>query len=90
MTYLADQTWDKLSQQLSSSSRNTRQHMREGLNAYDEWTAYKQGKTVAQVATELGRTAAEVTDMNAAFQALKTIHDTAVAGGEVDALRKFI
>ena len=90
MPYKSDLTWDLLSQKLSSATRNTRQHMREGVAHYDDWEAFKEGKTIAQVATTLGRTTEEVTEMNAAFAALNSMRTDAVTNGHIAALKKFI
>lgn len=47
----------------------------EGEAHYKKWYDFAYGKTMAQIATALGITEAEATDMNAAFQVLKELND---------------
>lgn len=95
MTYNADLTWADLVTSLQNTGRNFSTSVREALNQYNEWQSFRAGRTDAAIATALGRTAAEIADMDAAFAAFKVTHDFLdnvagpVAGDRFFALRKF-
>ena len=66
-----------------------------GLEGYNEWQSFRASRTNAQIATALGRTESEVAELDAAFSAIKEIHDFAnnvaspTQGDRFFAIRKF-
>ena len=95
MTYNADLNWSELSKDAAVHARQLQGVMRDALNAYDEWQNFRNSRDNATIATALGRTTAEVAEMDSCFSAFKEIYDFAnnVAspsqGDRLFSMRKF-
>lgn len=95
MSYNADQTWTQLSNTAGSSARLVNKQLRDGEEQYLEWQSFLAGRTNAQVATALGRTETEVSELAACFAAFHLIYTFADNGAspvQADhfyAMRKF-
>lgn len=94
MTYNADLTWTDLSVILKQHGGAVMQVLINGKAQYDEWQSYRAGRSDADIATALGRTSAEVADMDAAFASLLNLYNyltnvSQTAGDHAFSLRKF-
>ena len=77
MTYNADKNWDDLIGNelggLEKGAKDLLAAIREGQALYDEWQSFRDSRADADIATALGRTTAEVADMDSAFSAFDSI-----------------
>lgn len=95
MPYNSEVNWATLVQTLERHGRNMTTAVREANEAYAEWLNFRAGRTNLQIATALGRTEAEVADMDAAYSAFsQTIGflsglNVALLVDHLAALRKF-
>ena len=94
MSYDPDKTWADFEREVQHHARSTIRTIAEGLELYKDLLHYKGAKTNAQIATDLGRTEADVDNLADAITALKRLSDfgenVAVAQGTyLDDLRTF-
>ena len=77
MTYNADKTWENLAADAGYFAKSYIQILSNGNDAYNEWQSFRAGRTNLEIATALGRTEAEVAEMDASYSAMKLIYDYA-------------
>lgn len=75
--YNADWSWPDWSRQAEMFARPMVERLIMGEELYNRWQNYRAGRTNAQLATALGRTETEVSELDAAFAALHTLYQCA-------------
>ena len=78
----------------SSRARNLMSAMSSGITAYEKWQSFRAGRSNATLAMDLGRTEAEVADMDSCFASLLAIEGYADNGAPTQldymfSMRKF-
>ena len=95
MTYNADQTWATLSNEAGRVARQMQGYMRESQASYNEWQNFRNSRTDAQIATDLGKTETEIAELDSCYAAFQEIFDFAdnvaspVQGDRFYSMRKF-
>lgn len=74
MAYDPDTVWNDWVKILEQQGRQVFSAVYDGRwRGFDEWTAFVDGRSMADVGIDLGRSTAEVTDMNTAYNGLNAI-----------------
>ncbi len=94
MTYNDDLTWTDLSKIAGQQAFDIISTLTSGMNNYNEWQSFKAGRTNAAIATALGKTEAQVAEMDACFSAFVELYNAAnnvatYTGDRFYSLRKF-
>lgn len=94
MIYRADITWADLVTIAERNGKAIITVIKVGLEADRDWTNFQDGRSDATIASALGRTTAEVTELNSAFTSMQEIHNfltnvAATTGNHADNLRDF-
>lgn len=93
-------TWDDLSEALSIASENLRAAATRGLEEYEEWELFADGRSVSNIQADLvvektGLVNGDVTKMKDAFESFKDVYDfmnnvaSPVQGDRFAELRQF-
>jgi hypothetical protein len=77
--YSGDVKWTDLAASASAGAETLKNALIHGLDLYNEWQNFRAGRTNAQIATDLGAPATEtrIAELDAAFAAMKELHDCA-------------
>ncbi len=94
MPFNNDIDWPILTRLVGAQASSFIHLLRNGMVAFNKWQSFRAGRTNAQLAAALSRTMTEIAEMDAAFAAIKELHDAAdnVPVATLDrffALRKF-
>ena len=95
MTYNGDLIWNDLSNNAGRVARQLSGYMREALSEYAEWQSFRDSRTDAQIAVALGKTEAEIAELDSCYAAFTEIFDFAdnvaspVQGDRFYSMRKF-
>jgi len=94
MPYNADVTWLDISAGLGYYGLRVKEAILDGHEQYQEWVAFRNGRTDTQVATALSVDVSAIVDAEYAFSAMEELYMAAtaqsvVAANRFDAIRKF-
>ncbi len=94
MTYNDDLTWTDLSKIAGQQAADLISTLLSAMNNYNEWQSFRAGRTNAQIATVLGKTETQVSELDACFAAFLDLYNAAnnVATSTADrfySMRKF-
>lgn len=77
MPYDPDSTWRDWALQAQIGAHEVLRQLNAGLDNYNEWQTFRAARTNAQIATDLGKTEAEIADLDSCYAAYKEIYDFA-------------
>lgn len=77
MPYLDETTWNDHCNAAAAGCRQMIEALNRGLEQYNAWQTFRAARDNATIATALGKTEAEIADLDAGFSALKELHDFA-------------
>ena len=77
MVYNADMTWDAWVQKLERHGRPFVHSLLLGNELWADWQSYRDGRDNATIGLSISRSEADIAALDAAFAALKALHDAA-------------
>ena len=95
MPYDPDTGWSNWARQAEMNASNAIRFLREWEEVYNDWQTFRASRSDADIATALGKTEAEIADLDACFAAFKEIYDFAdndaspTQGDRLYSLRRF-
>ena len=75
MSYYTDATWSGLSAIAQSRADALLKLSADALESYRRWQAFRDNRTNAQIATDLGKTEGEIANLDAAYSVFSNLKD---------------
>jgi hypothetical protein len=95
MAYDPDTGWSNWARQAEMNASNAIRFLREWEEVYNDWQTFRESRSNADIAADLGKTEPEIADLDSCFAAFKEIMDfvdnvaSPVQGDRLYSLRRF-